>query len=119
MERLRSRDELLQVLFWMEGEGFHEDMTREGLARFLPGGGDDVGEGLEALTEVGFVRTLSDADGRMRYRLTDAGRQEGGRRFVEEVAPLLARNTHAGGECHDPECGCHDAPPGTFGCAGV
>lgn len=116
--RLRRRDELLQVLFWLEGEGFHEDMTEDGVARFLPDRGEDVRRGLEDLVDVGFIRVRTGTDGRTLFRLTDAGRQEGGRRFVEEFAPLLARNTHAGGECHDPDCGCHDAPPGTFDCTG-
>lgn len=144
--RLRRRDEILQVLFWLEGEGFVADMTPSGIRRFLPWPEEELAAGLEDLVEAGFAsrteletRTEVDAgadvdagaevdartpapsptevDARSRrYELTPAGRQEGGRRFVEEFAPILSRDTHGGSECQDPDCGCHTSALGAAAC---
>lgn len=119
VDRLRRRDEILQVLFWLEGEGFLTDMTEEGVARFLPWPARRIRAGLEDLVDTGFAAADDDAGDRRAYRLTEVGRREGGRRFVEEFAPMLSRNTHAGGECHDPDCACHEDPLGAAACTGA
>lgn len=106
LERIRRRDELLQVLFWLEGEGFGTEMTVAGVGRFLRWPAAEIRRGLEELVDDG----LADA-GPVAVRLTDAGRREGGRRFVAEFASILSRDTHHGGECHDPECECHELGP--------
>ncbi len=113
LERVRRRDELLQVLFWLEGEGFAGEMEERGVARFLGWPAERIAAGLEDLASAGFVERPR-VDGPV--RLTAAGRREGGRRFVEEFAPILSRPTHYGGECHDPDCGCHDDPLGAAAC---
>lgn len=113
LERLRRRDEMLQILFWLEGEGFEADMTPSGVARFLGWAEPDVAAGLRDLEEAGLLRRPGAED---RYELTKGGRSEGGRRFVEEFSSILSRPTHYGGECHDPECGCHDSPLGAAAC---
>lgn len=120
VERLKRRDELLQVLFWLEGEGFETEMHAAGVARFLhwPDGRIDLG--LEELIQDGFAVAVGgstagdEASGgpvTRPVRLTEAGRREGGRRFVSEFATILSRDTHHGGECHDPECDCHELGP--------
>lgn len=113
VERLRRRDEMLQILFWLAGEGFEREMTPEGVARFLGWSPTEVAAELEVLVEQGFASGPDDAG---RYALSQAGRSEGGRRFVEDFAPILSRTTHHGGECHDPDCGCHDSPFGAAAC---
>lgn len=113
VDRLRRRDEMLQVLFWLEGEGFEADMTPDGVARFLGWGPEEIRAGLASLLEAGFaVRDGTES----RYQLTEAGRREGGRRFVEEFAPILSRDTHHGSECQDPDCECHTSPLGAAAC---
>lgn len=106
LDRVKRRDELLQVLFWLEGEGFETELNAEGVARFLTWPEDEIRRGLDELVADGFA-TAADTD----IRLTHDGRQEGGRRFVAEFATLLSRDTHHGGECHDPDCDCHQLGP--------
>lgn len=113
VEQLRRRDEMLQILFWLAGEGFEREMTPDGVARFLGWSPAEVAAELEVLVEQGFASGPDDAG---RYELSQAGRSEGGRRFVEDFAPILSRTTHYGGECHDPDCGCHDSPIGAAAC---
>lgn len=102
VERLRCRDEVLQVLFWLTGEGFEEDMTPAGIAKFTGLDIDDIRSVLADAVAAG----LADAVSGGRFELSRDGRREGGRRFVEEFADIRARETHGGG-CSDPDCDCH------------
>ncbi|MGI9039337.1 MAG: hypothetical protein ACR2GQ_10795 [Gemmatimonadota bacterium] len=106
VDRVKRRDELLQVLFWLEGEGFESELNAAGVSRFLQWPERSIRRGLAELVEDGFATVVGDD-----VRLTHDGRQEGGRRFVAEFATLLSRDTHAGGECHDPNCDCHQLGP--------
>lgn len=103
-DRIRRRDELLQVLFWLEGEEFESEMTLQGIARFLARTEDEVRPVLDAAVMAGLVERLPDG----RFELSRSGRHEGGRRFLEEFAELRARDTHSG-TCADPDCECHAA----------
>ncbi len=100
--KLFWRDELLQVLYWLQGEGFADLATAGGLAGFLQADPILVAECLTELVEDGYVETVP-ADGQIRYRLTDLGRREGGRRFREEFAHLQKAGHY---EC-SPDCICH------------
>ena len=102
LEALKQRDEIMQVLYWMEGEGLAADVRPADLLPFVEGGEQGVAAQLETLCRLGYVEQTGNEAGR--YRLSVVGRQEGRRRFVEEFAPLL-RQGH--GECNDPECECH------------
>lgn len=106
VDRVKRRDELLQVLFWLEGEGFESELNAVGVGRFLAWPDDEIRTGLTELVDDGFATAAGDD-----IRLTSAGRQEGGRRFVAAFATLLSRDTHHGGECHDPDCDCHELGP--------
>lgn len=103
--KLQCRDEILQVLFWLAGEGFETEMTPEGIARFVAWPEDAVRTALDEAIELGLAARSADADD-MRYELTEAGRREGGRRFTEEFAGTFAHAAH-GGLCSDPSCDCH------------
>ncbi|MGH2399681.1 MAG: hydrogenase maturation protease [bacterium] len=100
VERLRRRDDLLQLLYWMEGERLAADASPADLRPFLDWGIDVIGEHLETLCRTGYVERTEEEG---RYRLTVTGSQEGRRRFLEEFRPLLGR---AHGECNDPDCEC-------------
>jgi DNA-binding transcriptional MerR regulator len=99
LEALFWRDEILQALFWLQGEGLAETADARELAGFLARDEEQVAQALVCLAHEG---DLECADGK--YRLSERGRQEGGRRFQEEFAELT-RPGH--GECA-PGCSCHD-----------
>jgi len=95
MSALRCRDDILQAMYWMRGEGFGEE-TDEGMLRsFLVVGEDLLQEQLGVLVEEGY---LEESDGR--YRLSELGVKEGGRRFADEFSGLQST---AHGDC-GPEC---------------
>ena len=65
---LRCRDDILQAMYWMRGEGFGEE-TDEGMLRsFLVVDEILLREQLEVLTEEGY---LEESGGR--YRLSELG----------------------------------------------
>lgn len=111
-ERLKAlywRSEILQVLFWIEGEGFGEEVDDAVLERFLGLEPGRAGAYLDRLVEEELlVRTLSG-----RYRLSARGREEGKRTFAEEFAEVT-RPAH--GEC-GAECWCHQSPEEADACA--
>lgn len=104
------RDEVLELLFWLEGEGFAEHATLAGMMRFLAFPEDEVRATVAHLVARGEVAAQ---DGR--YCLTTEGRREAARRFADDFAPLL-RQGH--GECNDPTCDCHSNPAGAAECHG-
>lgn len=107
---LARRDELLELLYWIEGEGFGGTATVGGITRFLAHPEAEVRASLGDLVRRGDI-VLHPASGE--YRLTDTGRLEAARRFAEEFAPLLSQGH---GECNDPNCDCHSNPAGAAEC---
>jgi hypothetical protein len=100
LDELFWRDEILQALFWMRGEGIADSASPSEIARFLAAEEAVVGAALEGLAADGYLdRVAID-----RYRLTALGVAEGGRRFRDEFAGLTQQ---AHGEC-GPGCWCHD-----------
>ena len=105
LDELYWRAEILQVMYWMKGEGIAEDVTPTSLAAFLVDAGR-VDHHLERLADDGFVERIgASSDGHAaRYRLSPSGHAEGSRGFRDEFADLT-RPAH--GECHQ-DCRCHD-----------
>lgn len=102
-EDLAAADEVLQILYWLRGEGLLTDVGTADLRRFLDVTDADLAGILERLVRRGLVaRTLADVAAR--YSLTAEGVREGGRRFADEFADMT-KPGH--GECGDPECDCH------------
>ena len=100
LHRLRTRDEVLQVMYWMVGENIAHEVDAAYIARFLDLPEPEI---VDALTVLAAERlTLHGADAG-RYRLTEAGMREGGRRFQDEFRDLTKQ---AHGEC-SPGCWCH------------
>ncbi len=95
MVALRCRDDILQAMYWMRGEGFGEEADARSLAGFLVLDEGLLSEQLTILTEDGY---LEESGGR--YRLSEIGVREGGRRFADEFADLQ-KTAH--GEC-GPDC---------------
>ena len=101
---LKQRDEILQIMFWLHGEGLGPDVSSADILRFV---GDHVSvhATLRQLVEDGFAEPQLDDRGATRYRLTPLGMLEGRRRFLDEFEPYLARHAH--GECGSADCDCH------------
>lgn len=95
------RSEILQVMFWLRGEGFGDDVDAGQIERFL---GVEAATGvqyLDQLVEEGLLESVGD-----RYALSELGRQEGGLEFASSFEDLT-RSAH--GEC-GPDCP-HCFPP--------
>lgn len=111
-EALRAlfwRDEILQVLFWIQGEGFGDEVDPDLLERFL---------GIEARVSVRYLDRLVDEGllrrtDQRRYALTAEGRRHGARVFADEFSDITKP---AHGEC-GPDCWCHAAPEEAEACA--
>jgi hydrogenase maturation protease len=104
VDDLKRRDEILQIMFWLHGEGLGPDVAPAEIVRFV----DDapaVHATLGRLVEDGYAEPVTDAEGAVRYRLTALGMPEGRRRFLDEFEPYLARGGH--GECGTADCDCH------------
>ena len=107
---IARRDELLELLYWTEGEGFHGAATLDAITRFIARDREQVLQTLQDLVNYGDVAyDASTAE----YRLTETGRKEAARRFAEEFAPLLSQGH---GECNDPNCDCHSDPKAAAEC---
>jgi len=104
------RDELLELLYWLEGESIHGAATVGALARFLVQDEGDVARTMRDLVERGDVVAAGDG---VEYKLTEIGRKEAGRRFAESFADLLGQGH---GECNDPTCDCHTNPEAAAEC---
>ncbi len=95
MTALRCRDDILQAMYWMRGEGFGEEADVQMLQSFLVVDEALLREQLEILAEEGY---LEESNGR--YRLSELGVKEGGRRFADEFSGLQST---AHGDC-GPDC---------------
>jgi len=122
VERVRRRDEVLQIMFWVHGEGLGPDVAPVDILRFMDDP-DIVHVTLEGLVREGYAEPVRPhADGgvgdvvaEVRYRLTPDGLREGRRRFLDEFEPYLARHAH--GECGSANCDCHRG--GAAACQGL
>jgi hydrogenase maturation protease len=104
VEGLRRRDEILQIMFWLNGEDLGPDVAVADILRFIDDE-DAVRRAVGQLLEDGYLETVN-AEAPVRYRLTATGLHEGRRRFLDEFEPYLARSAH-GGECGSAACDCH------------
>jgi hypothetical protein len=95
------RDEILQVMYWMAGEGFGRECALSDLRKFLNAGEDVLAVNLEQMVATG----LLERAGNEKYALTEQGRKEGGRRFTDEFEEMLKPGHF---ECDEPDCDCHD-----------
>lgn len=106
LEAMRWRDELLQILYWLRGEGLGEVVSPRDLLPFLNADEGEVQGHLDGLAEEGYVDRVNGP--LPRYRLTELGVKEGGRRFADAFAGLTGQ---AHGECNDPNCACRTMGP--------
>ena len=92
------RSEILQVMYWLRGEGFGDTVDPGTIQRFL---------GVEAHIGVTYLDRLVEEGYLVRdgswYSLSDFGLEQGAREFTEAFADLT-RPAH--GECSE-DCWCH------------
>ena len=96
------RDEILQVLFWMQGEGLAETAGAAELSVFLQADHGTLAFHLEKMTAEGLLARHADAAAPPRYTLTDEGRREAGRRFADAFEGMQKQGH---GEC-SADCIC-------------
>ena len=110
-EALRAlywRSEILQVMYWLRGEGLGEVVDAPLLERFL-GVGADVGVGyLDRLVLDGYLDLAPGG-----YVLSPSGLEEGKTEFALSFADLT-RPAH--GEC-SADCWCHNSVEEAIACA--
>lgn len=111
-QTIAHEDELLELLYWFEGEGFHGVADMQGIVRFTAMEEALVARTLVRLVARGDVR-LDDSSSTSQYRLTEGGRREAARRFAEEFAPMLSQGH---GECNNADCDCHAGGDGGAEC---
>lgn len=108
MRTLYWRSEILQVMYWLRGEGFGDLLDPPLLERFL---GVNAAVGvryLDRLVDDGYL--VRDGDW---YALSDRGIEEGALEFAAAFDELT-RPTH--GECSD-DCWCHQSSDEAAACA--
>lgn len=110
-EGIAREDEILELLYWFEGEGFGGVAGIANITRFTALTETVVRRTLNRLMSRGDVRV--DPVGAEEYHLTESGRREAARRFAAEFAPLLSQGH---GECSDPDCDCHTSEGGAADC---
>ncbi len=108
---LRLRDEILQLMYWMHGEGLSRAVTADEMLCFLAADRPVLLRCLEELGARGYVEPVAGES----FRLTELGLHEGKRRFLDEFEPMLRRGGH--GECNEPDCGCHEAESSGASCS--
>ena len=108
---IARQDEVLELLYWLEGERLAGSATRTGMTRLLAHPEAAVRDTLDRLVRRGDVVATGGPE--TEYRLTENGRREAARRFQAEFGALLNQGH---GECSDPECDCHTNPEAAAEC---
>ena len=93
------RDEILQVMYWMAGEGLGEAVTPKDLVSFLRVDSERLAEVMERIADERFLEITPWGA----YRLTGLGMDAGKRSFALEFDGMMAQGH---GDC-DADCWCH------------
>jgi len=99
LTRLVNREEVLQICYWYQGEGFGERYDAAVLRPFLNCDEAAIAVALRELAERGELQAL---DGATAYGFTDSGKREAGRLFADGFADFQKQGH---GEC---DAGCCD-----------
>ncbi|MDP8971530.1 MAG: hypothetical protein M3N52_13725 [Actinomycetota bacterium] len=110
-EALRAlywRSEILQVMYWLRGEGLGDVVDAALLERFL-GVDAEIGTGyLDRLVDEGYLNRIGEG-----FMLSQQGLDEGATEFAMSFAELT-RPAH--GDCSD-DCWCHASVEEAEACA--
>ncbi len=94
------RDEILQVMYWMTGEGLGREFAVADLQKFLQAEESALLENLALMADGGLLESSGE-----KYALTALRQKEGGLRFADEFEEMLKPGHF---ECDEPDCDCHD-----------
>lgn len=111
-DEIRARDDILEVLYWMRGEGLADRVRPADLRPLVGLGSGESRRHLDALVDVGLLERAGSAEAT--YRLTESGAREAKRRFAESFAEMLGQGHGAacapGCACESPEDPAPDCP---------
>lgn len=110
LRSLYWRDELLELLFWIEGEGIGSEIDPATVDRFLGPESEIALEHLDAMVDDGLLDRRGE-----RYGLSQAGREIGRKIFRDDFAALRSPGH---GACGD-ECWCRQSADEAAACAGA
>jgi len=99
LDRLFNREEVLQICFWYQGEGFGEVYSQTVLKTFLNCDSEAIEYAFLELQQQGHMELVEGMAAT--YKFTPAGKKEGGRLFAESSAELQ-KSQH--GECSTGCC---------------
>ncbi len=96
LERLKEREEILQIGYWYQGEGLGTTLTPQAVLPFLQANPARLAETFEALVESGDLRRLEGG-----YDFTPEGKRKAARMFTETFTDFQQPGH---GECVDGCC---------------
>ena len=99
LDRLVNREDVLQICYWFQGEGFGDTYNAMSLSTFLNCDTDAIGSALQELVTEGHLEEVADRN--ETFRFTSEGKKQGGRLFGDTFAEY-SRQGH--GECPDGCC---------------
>lgn len=108
LRRLFWRSEILQVMYWIRGEGLGDTVATPLLERFLGVDASILRTYLDQLVEEGYL--VHEGEG---FQLSQRGIHEGGEEF-EAAFSDITRPAH--GEC-SADCWCHVSVEEAMACA--
>jgi len=91
LDRMIVREDVLQICYWYQGEGFGDTFTPKSMMPFLKNEGDIVVEVMAELAEEGAL--IEDGDA---YRFSDNGKRKAGAMFYDSFTEF---QQGAHGEC--------------------
>lgn len=106
LDTLFWRDEILQVMYWLQGEGLGNKVRAQDLVVFLNSDVKTILFHLELAAAEGYLdrsATTHSMAETTEFALTETGKKEGGRRFRDEFTGMQ-KSGH--GEC-SADCSCH------------
>jgi len=93
------KDEILQVLYWMRGEGIGSEVSLPQILPFLNTSYQNLEYHLNKIKDEGLL-IGEKKDGIIHYQLSESGKKEGGRQFAEAFQGMQKAGH---GEC-GPDC---------------
>lgn len=101
-DELFWRDEVMEAMYWMLGEGIEDAVAPADLRGFLDAPPGVVERTFETLADSGHLRPTDGG-----YVFSDRGDREAARRFADDFADIQGFD-EAHNDC-GPDCWCHDA----------
>ena len=93
------KDEILQVLYWMHGEGMGSEVSLPQMLPFLNTSYQNLEYHLQKITDEGLL-VGDKKEAVIYYKLSESGKKEGGRQFAEAFQGMQKAGH---GEC-GPDC---------------